>query len=49
MTLVEATMRYQLTPIHGRTWLLNGLSMRLIESHYENNYGAPSRRNVIEA
>jgi Fe-Mn family superoxide dismutase len=37
-------MRYQLTPIHCRPWLLNGLSTRLIESHYENNYGATLRR-----
>src|SRR2546426_7257690 len=32
-------MRYQLTPISTRPWLLNGLSQRLIESHYENHYG----------
>ena len=32
-------MRYQLTPIFCRPWTLNGLSMQLIESHYENNYG----------
>lgn len=32
-------MRYHLTPIHCRPWLLNGLSLKLIESHYENNYG----------
>jgi len=25
-------MRYQLTPINTRPWLLNGLSLRLIES-----------------
>ena len=37
-------MRYQLTPIHCRPWLLNGLSTRLIESHYENNYGGALRR-----
>lgn len=37
-------MRYQLTPIHCRPWLLNGLSMPLIESHYENNYGGALRR-----
>ena len=37
-------MRYQLTPIFCRPWLLNGLSLRLIESHYENNYGGALRR-----
>ena len=37
-------MRYQLTPIYCRPWLLNGLSLRLIESHYENNYGGALRR-----
>jgi Fe-Mn family superoxide dismutase len=37
-------MRYQLTPIYCRPWLLNGLSTRLIESHYENNYGGALRR-----
>jgi hypothetical protein len=29
-------MRYQLAPISTRPWLLNGLSLRLIESHYES-------------
>ena len=37
-------MRYQLTPIHCRPWTLNGLSLKLIESHYENNYGGALRR-----
>jgi Fe-Mn family superoxide dismutase len=37
-------MRYQLTPIFCRPWLLNGLSLKLIESHYENNYGGALRR-----
>jgi Fe-Mn family superoxide dismutase len=37
-------MRYQLAPIHCRPWTLNGLSQRLIESHYENNYGGAVRR-----
>ena len=37
-------MRYNLAPIHCRPWLLNGLSQRLIESHYENNYGGAVRR-----
>jgi Fe-Mn family superoxide dismutase len=37
-------MRYNLTPIHCRPWLLNQLSQKLIESHYENNYGGALRR-----
>jgi Fe-Mn family superoxide dismutase len=37
-------MRYQLAPIFCRPWTLNGLSLKLIESHYENNYGGALRR-----
>ena len=37
-------MRYQLKQIQCRPWLLNGLSLRLLESHYENNYGGAVRR-----
>jgi superoxide dismutase, Fe-Mn family len=37
-------MRYHLAPIFCRPWLLNGLSQKLIESHYENNYGGALRR-----
>jgi Fe-Mn family superoxide dismutase len=37
-------MRYPLAPIPCRPWLLNNLSARLIESHYENNYGGAVRR-----
>jgi len=37
-------LRYQLTPIFCRPWTLNGLSLQLIESHYENNYGGELRR-----
>jgi len=41
-------MRYHLAPIFCRPWLLNELSKRLIESHYENNYrDAPRRLNAI--
>ena len=36
-------MHYHLAPIFCRPWLLNGLSQRLIESHYENNYGGALR------
>jgi Fe-Mn family superoxide dismutase len=37
-------MKYQLAPFSCRPWLLNGMSLRLIESHYENNYGGALRR-----
>jgi Fe-Mn family superoxide dismutase len=43
-------MRYQLKQIYCRPWLLLGLSQKLIESHYENNYGGALRRlNAITA
>src|SRR3954464_5498441 len=32
-------MRYQIAPLFCRPWTLNGMTPRLIESHYENNYG----------
>ena len=37
-------MRYKLAPIFCRPWTLNSLSLKLIESHYENNYGGALRR-----
>jgi Fe-Mn family superoxide dismutase len=37
-------MQYQLAPLYCRPWTLNGISARLIESHYENNYGAALNR-----
>src|SRR5262245_63813581 len=37
-------MRYQLKPFQCRPWTLSYLSVKLIESHYENNYGGPLRR-----
>jgi Fe-Mn family superoxide dismutase len=41
-------MRYPLAPLFCRPWTLNGISPRLIESHYENNYGAAvNRLNAI--
>jgi Fe-Mn family superoxide dismutase len=43
-------MRYALKPLYCRPWLLQGLSPKLIESHYENNYGGALRRlNAITA
>jgi Fe-Mn family superoxide dismutase len=42
--------KYQLKQIHCRPWTLSGLSLPLIESHYENNYGGAMRRlNAITA
>ena len=42
--------RYALKPLHCRPWLLQGLSPKLIESHYENNYGGALKRlNAIAA
>ena len=41
-------MRYHLEPLYCRPWTLNGISPRLIESHYENNYGsALTRLNAL--
>ncbi len=37
-------MRYELKQIYCRPWLLSGLSLKLMESHYENNYGGALRR-----
>lgn len=43
-------MKYELAPIWCRPWLLNGLSEKLIESHYENNYGGAMRKlNAVTA
>jgi superoxide dismutase, Fe-Mn family len=36
-------MRQDITPIAVRPWTLNGLSERLVVSHYENNYGGAVR------
>jgi len=41
-------MQYHIAPLFCRPWTLNGITPRLIESHYENNYGgALSRLNAI--
>src|SRR6478736_7866210 len=43
-------VRYQLKQIYCRPWTLSGLSLKLIESHYENNYGGAMRRlNAVTA
>ena len=37
-------MKSQLKQIYCRPWTLSGLSLKLMESHYENNYGGALRR-----
>ena len=37
------TMLREISPIAVRPWTLNGISERMIVSHYENNYGAAVR------
>jgi superoxide dismutase, Fe-Mn family len=37
-------MTYRLAPLYCRPWTLNNMSPRLIESHYEHNYGAALNR-----
>ena len=37
-------MKYKIAPLFCRPWTLNGISARLIESHYENNYGGALHR-----
>src|SRR5262245_31590862 len=37
-------MRYKLKQIYCRPWTLSYLSVKLIERHYENNYGGALRR-----
>lgn len=42
-------MRHALMPIPCKPWMLNGISERLIVSHYENEYGAAVRSlNAIQ-
>jgi Fe-Mn family superoxide dismutase len=36
-------MRQHIAPIPCRPWMLNGISERMIVSHYENNYGSAVR------
>jgi superoxide dismutase len=41
-------MQHHIAPLFCRPWTLNGISPRLIESHYEHNYGeAINRLNAI--
>ena len=36
-------MPTEISPIAVRPWTLNGISERMIVSHYENNYGGAVR------
>lgn len=46
--LGESDMRYEIAPLFCRPWTLNGITPRLIESHYEHNYGgALNRLNAL--
>jgi Fe-Mn family superoxide dismutase len=41
-------MKYNIAPLYCRPWTLNGMTPRLIESHYENDYGGSiNRLNAI--
>jgi Fe-Mn family superoxide dismutase len=41
-------MQYKIAPLFCRPWTINGMTPRLIESHYENNYGgAFARLNAV--
>jgi Fe-Mn family superoxide dismutase len=41
-------VNYRISPLFCRPWTLNGMSPRLIESHYEHNYGsALTRLNAV--
>jgi len=41
-------MQYKIAPLYCRPWTINGMTPRLIESHYENNYGgAFARLNAV--
>src|SRR5260370_38766673 len=42
--LLGFDMRFRIAPLFCRPWTLNGMSPRLIESHYEHNYGAALNR-----
>jgi hypothetical protein len=40
----EASMSHRVRPLSFKPHRLDGLSQRLIDSHYENNYGGAVRR-----
>jgi Fe-Mn family superoxide dismutase len=41
---MEMRMRYEIAPLYCRPWTLNLISARLIEGHYEHEYGGAVRR-----
>jgi hypothetical protein len=43
------TMLAEISPIAVRPWTLNGISERMLVSHYENNYGAAVRNAECRA
>src|SRR2546422_6028538 len=46
----RTTMQQEITPIAVRPWTLNGISERMLVSHYENNYGGAVRTlNAVRA
>src|SRR5437667_8400154 len=46
----RTTMQQEITPIAVRPWTLNGISERMVVSHYENNYGGAVRTlNAVRA
>src|SRR5262249_20178232 len=46
----DVDMKYQIAPLFCRPWTLLGLTPKLIENHYEHNYGgAFARLNAISA
>jgi superoxide dismutase, Fe-Mn family len=41
-------MKYQIAPLYCRPWTLNGMTPKLVESHYEHDYGSTlDRLNAI--
>src|SRR3954471_24177103 len=44
----SVSAQFRVAPLFCRPWTLNGISARLIESHYEHNYGAAlTRLNTV--
>src|SRR5204863_9774109 len=44
----SVSAQFRVAPLFCRPWTLNGISPRLIESHYEHNYGAAlTRLNAV--
>src|SRR2546429_9744020 len=44
----SVSAQFRVAPLFCRPWTLNGISPRLIESHYEHSYGAAlTRLNAV--